>query len=187
MITKILRSLGEFLLDFIEIIVISLAFFVVVYIFLFQPHQVKGSSMLPNFNNGEYLLTNKITYRINKPQKGDIVVFKAPKNEDYDYIKRIIALPGERVKISNGFVYINNQLLDEADYLLLTEKGTPAGQFLKEGEEIVVPRDSYFVLGDNRRHSSDSRDWGFVPLENIVGLAWFRYWPPNKLGLLPRG
>lgn len=184
---KVLRALGEFFLDFIETIVIGLAFFVAAYLFLFQPHQVKGNSMLPNFNNGEYLLTNKIVYRVDEPHRGDIVVFKAPQNEGFDYIKRIIALPGERVKILNGSVYVNNQLLDESEYLLSIRKKTSAGQFLKEGEEIVVPSDSYFVLGDNRSHSSDSRDWGFVPSKNIVGLAWFRYWPPNKIGLLPRG
>lgn len=183
---NILKKLAGFVFDIIETVVLALAIFVVIYLFLFQPHQVKGNSMLPNFNNGEYLLTNKIVYKIHEPQRENIVVFKAPQNEEYDYIKRIIALPGESIKISNGVVYINNQPLDESKYLLPTEKGTSAGQFLKEGEEIVVPNDSYFVLGDNRSHSSDSRDWGFVPFKNIVGLAWFRYWPPSKVGLIPR-
>lgn len=170
-------------LDLIEVFVIALAMFVIMYLFLFQPHQVKGNSMYPNFHNGEYLLTDKISYRFRQPKRGDVIIFKAPKNEDYDYIKRIIALPGESVRISGERIYINNSLLEEeylsADYF------TQAGNFIQEGQTIIVPADSFFVLGDNRNHSSDSRDWGFVPRQNIIGKAWLRYWPPDRAGLIP--
>jgi signal peptidase I len=184
---NILKTLGGFLLDFIQTIVTALSIFIIVYLFLFQPHQVKGNSMhtalSDSFDNGEYILTNKVNYRFNKPQRGDVIVFKAPHNEDYDYIKRIIGLPGETVKILNGRVYINGLPFDESEYLPSSTL-TSAGKFLKEGEEVAIPADKYFVLGDNRSHSSDSRDWGFVNQDNIVGKAWFVYWPLQKLGLV---
>jgi signal peptidase I len=178
-----LRSLWQFFLDFVETIVIALAIFVIVYRFLFQPHQVKGNSMMNNFYDGEYVLTDKITYRFRLPARGEVIVFKAPKNEDYDYIKRIIALPGDRVKVEGGQVYLNNQKLDESVYLH-QDSYTQAGYFSQEGTEILVPAESYYVLGDNRNHSSDSREWGVVPKDNIIGRAWIRYWPLNQFGVI---
>lgn len=184
---KIFKAIGNFFLDFIETVVTALAIFVIVYLFLFQPHSVKGNSMSTPFPqaflDGEYFLTNKITYKFNEPKKGEVVVFKAPQNEDYDYIKRIIAIPGDTIKIREGKVYVNGELLDESAYLT-PDSFTSAGHFLKEGEEISTPQGKYFVLGDNRNHSSDSREWGFVPFKNIIGKAWFRYWPINKLGVI---
>jgi len=180
----IFKKLASFFLEFIETIVIALAVFVIVYLFLFQPHQVRGNSMYPNFYDGEYMLTDKISYRFKLPQKGDVIVFKAPRNEDYDYIKRIIAGPGDNVRIENDKIFINNQPADvsyiPADYI------TTPGVFMKNGQNLVVPSDQYFVLGDNRSHSSDSREWGFVPKENIIGKAWLRYWPPSRWGLIPQ-
>ena len=184
MFTRILRAIFSFILDFIETIVIALAIFVVVYLFLFQPHQVKGSSMADNFHDGEYLLTDKITYRFRPIRRGEVIIFKAPRNEDYDYIKRVIALPHERVKISGGKVFVNGVPIDESAYLPSDVKTSP-GQFFQENKEITIPDGEYFVLGDNRSHSSDSRDWGTVPRENIIGKAWFRYWPPDRIGLIP--
>ena len=176
-----LKRLWLWFLDFIETIVIALAIFVVVYRFLFQPHQVKGNSMFDNFHDGEYLLTDKVSYRFRPPQRDDVVVFKAPKNEDYDYIKRVIGLPGDQVKVAGNKVFINDQLLDESGYLdpRIT---THAGAYTREGQTVTVPQAQYFVLGDNRNNSSDSREWGLVPQENIVGKAWVRYWPVNRLG-----
>ena len=180
---NLLRRLWLWFLDFIETIVIALAIFVVVYRFLFQPHQVKGNSMYDNFHDGEYLLTDKITYRFRKPQRDEVIVFKAPQNEDYDYIKRIIALPGDQVKVSGGKVYVNNNLLDESGYLN-GNITTHAGAYTREGQTVTVPPQEYFVMGDNRSNSSDSREWGLVPNTNIVGRAWFRYWPLNDMGLV---
>lgn len=182
---RVLKAIVAFFLDFIETAVVALAIFVVIYLFLFQPHQVKGNSMYPLYHNSEYLLTNKLSYRLGSPQRGDVVIFKAPKNEDYDYIKRIIGLPEEKIKILNGSILINNQPLNEKDYLPQDIK-TSAGLFLSEGKELTMPEEEYFVLGDNRNASSDSRDWGTVPLKNIIGKAWFRYWPPSKIGILPK-
>ncbi|PIS13940.1 signal peptidase I [Candidatus Shapirobacteria bacterium CG09_land_8_20_14_0_10_47_13] len=180
----ILKRIISFFLDFVEVTVIALAMFVIMYLFLFQPHQVKGSSDFPNFHDSEYLLTDKISYRLTIPKRGEVIIFKAPRNEDYDYIKRIIGLPGETVMIRNGKVYLNNRLLTEpyipADYQ------TFGGSFAQEGQLIPIPEGQYFVLGDNRSHSSDSRDWGTVPRENIIGKAWLRYWPLDRVGLIAR-
>ncbi|MBU2051746.1 MAG: signal peptidase I [Patescibacteria group bacterium] len=182
---NLLRRLWLWFLDFVETIVIALAIFVVVYRFLFQPHQVKGSSMYDNFHDGEYLLTDKVDYRFHSPERGDVVVFKAPQNEDYDYIKRIIALPGEQIKVESGRVFINNQTLDESGYLDPNITTHP-GAYAKEGQNLTIPSDQYFVMGDNRSNSSDSREWGPVPTFNIVGRAWVRYWPINELGVVDK-
>lgn len=176
------KRVGGFFLDIIETFVIALAMFVLMYLFLFQPHQVKGNSMFPNFHDQEYLLTDKITYRLSKPKRGDVIVFKAPKNEEYDYIKRIVGLPGDTVKVENCHVFINNQSLEES---YLTENVcTSAGRSWQTGQSIILSEDEYFVVGDNRPYSSDSRDWGAVPEENIVGKAWFRYWPADRMGII---
>lgn len=182
---KILKYIGSFLFDFIETIVTALVIFVIIYIFLFQPHQVKGNSMEVNFHDKEYLLTNKITYRFNSPQRGDVVIFKSPVNKNYDYIKRVIGLPGEVISLKQGKIYINNEVLDESNYLS-DSNYTPAGAFLKDNSELTIPANQYFVMGDNRPHSSDSRDWGYINKNNIVGKAWLRYWPPSVAGLIPK-
>jgi signal peptidase I len=181
---EFIKHLGAFFLDFIETIVIALAIFVVVYLFLFQPHEVKGSSMYPNFMDGEYILTDKFSYRFSLPQRGDIIVFKSPQNKEIDFIKRIIGLPGDLIRISGGFVYVNDVRLSESSYL---PSGylTNGGAFLREGNTVTVPTAGYFVLGDNRNHSSDSREWGFVSSSDIIGKAWFRYWPISQIGGIP--
>lgn len=179
----IIRRVITLFLDLIEVFVIALAMFVVMYLFLFQPHQVRGNSMLPNFEDGEYLLTDKISYRFREPSRGDVIIFKAPRNEDYDYIKRIVGLPGETIRIENNRLFINNNPFSES-YLPQGDI-TYAGTFLQEGKSTLIPKGDYLVLGDNRNHSSDSREWGFVPKENIIGKAWIRYWPTSRLGIIP--
>ena len=182
---SILKRIWLFFLDFVETIVIALAIFVVVYQFLFQPHQVKGSSMDDNFHDGEYLLTDKVSYRFNNPKMGDVIVFKAPQNEDFDYIKRIIGMPGDQIMIDNNVVYVNGSVLNESGYLDDSVVTRP-GLFLKDGLPVTIPPNAYFVMGDNRTNSSDSRDWGFVPSVNIVGKAWVQYWPINEAGIIDK-
>jgi len=177
---EILKRLGSFILDIFQVIVFAISLFLFMYLLLFQPHKVKGDSMQPNYPDAEYLLTDKVTYRFNEPQRGDVIVFKPPPAPDDEYIKRIIGLPGERVRVEAGKVYINSQLLSET--YLSPSLYTSGGSFLPDGKEITVPSGNYFVLGDNRPYSSDSRSWGFVPKENITGRAWFIYWPPQKVG-----
>ena len=177
-----LRKLVHIVYEFIEAFVISASVFVVVYLFLMQPHQLKGSSMYPTFKDQEYLLTDKITYKSRQPKYGDVVVFKAPINENFDFIKRVIATPGQTVMVKGGHVYINGNVL--AEPYLPSDVTTSAGQFLKEGESYVVPDNSFMAFGDNRDHSSDSRDWGPVPFQNLVGRVFFRYWPMNVAGVV---
>jgi len=138
--------------------------------------------MQPNFPDGEFLLTDKISYRFHPPQRGEVVVFKAPVNENDDYIKRIIGLPGESVSVHDGYVFINGQRLEEP--YLPPGIYTAGGLFLANDKEVTVPENYFFVMGDNRPYSSDSRAWGFVPKENIVGKAWLIYWPPQKAGFV---
>lgn len=174
------NALGVFW-EFIEAIVFALAIFVVVYLFLFQPNQVKGSSMYPTFKDGEYILTDKISYRLGLPKRGDVVVFKSPKNSDVDFIKRIVGLPGETVRISGGKVFINNGRLDESFYLDPSIYTGPES-YLSENQTVTVPDGYYFVLGDNRPHSSDSRDFGPVTTDEFVGKVFFRYFPVDRFG-----
>jgi signal peptidase I len=176
------RKFVHVVYEFIEAFVISASVFVVVYLFLMQPHQVKGSSMFPTFKDQEYLLTDKVTYKTREPIEGDVIVFKAPINENFDFIKRVIATPGETVEIRDGMVYINGELLDE--FYLPKEYTTAPGQFLHEGESYTVQPGEVMAFGDNRDHSSDSRDWGPVPYRLIIGKVFFRYWPTNVAGLV---
>lgn len=174
----ILRKLYSILVDLFETLVIAGGIFVVIYAFLFRPYQVNGDSMLPNFHDGEYILTNLITLRLNDIEKGEVIVFKAPNNHDKDYIKRVIATEGDTVRIENGNVYVNGMLVNEGEYLP-TDFRTSNGPFLREGQEVTVPVDQYFVLGDNRDFSSDSREWGFVSRDEIIGKSMVVYWPPQ--------
>src|SRR3989337_4095647 len=154
-----LKSLGLFFLDILEVVVFAVAIFLFVYLLVMQPHKIKGASMEPNFPDGEFLLTDKVTYRFNEPKRGDIIVFKARPTYEYEFIKRIIGLPGEQVSVNNGRVYINDELLDEPylDRQLITS----SGNFLSEGKAILVPHDKYLVFGDNRPYSYDSSALGF--------------------------
>lgn len=177
------------LADLVETIIVAVGIFTVVYIFLVQPHQVKGISMLPNFRDSEYILTDKISYRFSPPQRGDVIIFKAPKNYSEDYIKRIIALPGEKIKLDNGELFVYNK--QHPDGVQLKEPyeitaPTSPGPFLKDGNIVQVPDNQYFVMGDNRIRSFDSREWGMVPKENIIGRAWLRYWPLTRAGFIPQ-
>ena len=181
---KLLKGAVNFFFDFLETIVVALSVFVVIYLFIIQPHEVKGSSMEPNFHNNEYIITDKISFRFSEPRRGEVVIFKAPVNPDVDYIKRIIGLPSETLKVANGKVYINNKILDEP-YLADITSVFPGG-FLKDNEEITVPPDHYFVMGDNRPHSSDAREFGPIDKKSIIGKAIFRYWPISTLGIIPQ-
>lgn len=175
-----LEKLGHFFLDILEVGIFSISIFLFIYLLVVQPHKIKGASMEPNFPNGEFLLTDKVTYRFREPQRGEVIVFKAPLENGEEFIKRIIGLPGETISIKDGHVYVNSSQLDE--YYLLADLSTSIGQFLVNKDSITVPADNYFVLGDNRPFSSDSRSWGFVPKDKITGRAWFVYWPPKSMG-----
>ena len=177
-------------LDFVETVVVSLAIFFVIYIFIAQPHQVNGHSMDPNLQTGEYLLTEKLSYRFGEPQRGEVIVFRAPLSAcidtGCDYIKRVIGLPGETVKVAQGKIWINGQPLDESQYLS-AQVITNAGAYTAGEREITLGQDQYFVCGDNRAGSSDSRTWGPIERKAIIGRAFFSYWPTATFGLIAHG
>ena len=177
-----IKTILKFFLDIFQTFVIAMAMFVVLYQFAGQPHVVNGASMEPNFHDKEYLLTDKISYRFHEPQRGDVVIFHYPLNPEIDYIKRIVALPGEEIILRKGNVYINGRRLDES--YLAPGTITSGHSYLYEGQSIVLKPNEYFVMGDNRSSSSDSREWGTVPRENIIGPTFFRYWPPSEIGLV---
>lgn len=178
------KRLGAFFLDIFEVIVFAIGIFFFVYLLVMRPHKIDGQSMMPNFPDNEYLLTERVTYYFRNPDRGDVVVFTPPVTNLDEYIKRVIALPGETIMLEGGKVYINGQLLnepylDEALY-------TGSQNFLKEGEEYKVPEGEYFVMGDNRPNSSDSRYWGPITKKVISGRAWVIYWPLKLMGGVPK-
>lgn len=168
--------------DFLQSIVVIMAIMVMIYLFVISPQEISGESMFPTFENGEYILTNKIEYKLDEPKRGEVIVFKSPGNKDIDFIKRIIAIPGDRLKVINGKYYLNDQVLPET--FLPDGLYTFAGSFLKENTEITIPPGRYFVSGDNRPHSLDSREFGTIPKEDIVGKALLRYWPFDRAGII---
>lgn len=173
----------DHVIDFFQTLVVFAAIGTAIYWLVAQPHKVSGSSMFPNFKDGDYIITDKLTYKFGDPKRGDIVVFKNPKDETVDFIKRILALPGDKIKVQNGKIYLNGSELKEP-YLKDTIITNP-GAFLREGEEITVEPGRYITIGDNRPASSDSREWGFITQQEIIGKVFFRYWPASEVGLYP--
>ena len=144
--------------------------------FTIQSSIVVGSSMQPNFQEGQRLIISKVVYKLREPEIGDVIVFHPPNNSQADYIKRIMALPSDTVEIKNGAVYVNGSQLDET-YIA----DTPHYTF----KEYEVPNDSYFVLGDNRNHSNDSHNGWVLPRQNIIGKVWLSIWPPGEWEIIP--
>ena len=179
----ILRKIYEFLLDAVQTILLAASVFLVIYIFIARPFQVSGLSMFPTFKDKEYILTNLIVLRFQTPKRGDVIVFKAPKDPDKDFIKRVIGASGDSVYIKDGFVYVNNKKLDESGYLK-NDVRTYSGSFLNEGKIVTVQEDEYFVMGDNRPYSSDSREFGPIKFSAIIGESMFVYWPPNAMRIV---
>jgi signal peptidase I len=158
-------------------LIISLAISAFIIVFLYQPVKVEGTSMMPSLDDQERIFINKFVYRIEPIQHGDIIVFRYPRDPAKSFIKRVIGVAGDHVKIDDGRVYVNGKLLVE-DYV------PRAYQDDRSYPDVVVPPDSYFVLGDHRSLSNDSRDFGPVDLSYIYGKAVFGYWPVDKLGRL---
>jgi len=186
--SSFIGSIGEFFLEITQTVVVVLSIFLILYLFVLQPHQVNGLSMYPNFDNGEYLLTDKVSYKTGTPKRGDVVVFHAPEaaqcpeGTGCDFIKRVIGLPGETVEVKDNGFWINGIKLPEP--YIPDENLTRPGAFT-QGRIITLGAFEYFVSGDNRPHSSDSRAWGPITPKDIVGKGFFRYWPPQSIGILP--
>lgn len=182
-VMEILRKIYVFLIDIVQTLLLAAAVFLVVYVFLFRPFQVNGDSMFPNFTDKEYILTNIVSLNFETPKRGEVVVFKAPPEPEKDFIKRVIGVVGDKIKLEKGKVFLNGAMLDESDYLS-SDVITNPGSFLKEGVEVLVPQDKFIVMGDNRNYSSDSREWGFITKKDLIGKSFFVYWPPDKIGLI---
>ncbi len=165
----------RFLVDVLETLVLSLILFLAINA-ISARIRVDGYSMEPTMHTGEFVIVNKIAYSIGDPERGDIIVFEYPRNPEQEYIKRVIGLPGDEISVRNGEVYVNGNMLDEP-YI----KAAPAYQ-----GSWTVPADSLFVFGDNRNNSSDSHNWGEVPMDNIIGKAIFVYWPPTEWGVIEK-
>ena len=164
-----------FIIDTVETILLALVLFLVINT-LSARVRVENVSMKPTLQPGEFLLVNRVAYKLGDPSIGDIVVFHAPGTSEMDYIKRIVGLPGDLVRINDGTVTVNDQPLYEP---YIADQPNYTGEW-------VVPEGEYFVLGDNRNNSSDSHLWGFVPREDIVGKALLIYWPLSEASLLTR-
>ena len=158
-------------------LIISLGISAFIIIFLYQPVKVEGTSMMPGLNDQERIFINKFVYRLEPIKRGDIVVFRYPRDLSKSYIKRVIGLAGDHVRIEQGRVYLNGRRLYEP-YI------PPLYADQRSYSEIVVPANSYFLLGDHRTMSDDSRDFGPVHAAFIYGKAVFGYWPIDKMGTL---
>src|SRR5579885_3278404 len=161
-------------------LVLSIFIAFVLIVFIYQPVKVEGTSMTPTLTDQERIFINKFTYRfgLSNIERGDTVVFWFPKDTSKSYIKRVIGLPGDRVRVDEGRVYVNGKELVE-NYVPPENRDESTW---RDGREVTVPPGNYFVLGDHRNQSSDSRMWGWVPRENIYGKAIFVYWPLDKVG-----
>jgi signal peptidase I len=163
----------RFLLDLLETVGLALVLFVIINSVSARV-RVDGSSMLPTLHDGEFVLVNKLAYRMGTPTRGDIIVFRSTTAADLDLIKRIIGVPGDQVTIGDGHVTVNGQTVDEP---YINAAPNYSGEW-------HVPAGNLFVLGDNRNDSSDSHAWGFLPKENVIGKALLIYWPPPQWAMI---
>lgn len=170
-----MKKLFVFVWEIVKIVSISLAIIIPIRYYLVQPFFVRGASMEPNFADGQYLVIDEISYRFNSPERGDVIIFKYPLDASQYYIKRIVGLPGEKIEVKNNSVFIFNSECPEGKKL--DESYLPQGRITRGNISIQLCQGEYFVLGDNRSASSDSRQWGLLPEENIIGRVWIRAWP----------
>jgi len=190
----------NFIVDILQTVIIALTISVIIYLVIAIPNQVDGQSMEPNFHDKELLLTNKIVQWFGQSplafslhmqyeyERGDVIIFHFG---GADLIKRVVAVEGDLIKVQENKVYINGNLLDEKYIPTTTRTRIPfkSQAFMQEGEEVTVPQDHFFVMGDNRENSKDSRfkDLGFVSRDMIKGRVFFRYWPLDKFGIIRKG
>jgi signal peptidase I len=170
----------SFLRDTLEIVFLALVLYVVIQ-YAVQTVHVLGSSMIDTLHDNDLLVASKISYKLHTPARGDIIVFKPPDELSRDFIKRVIALPGERIHISNSVVYIDGKVLREP---YLPERWTFNNNWPADGQDQTLGAGQYFVMGDNRNHSSDSRVFGAISIDSILGKAEFRIWPLDEIGFL---
>jgi len=171
----------RFLLFFAEIIKIVIIAAIIVFpirYFIFQPFLVKGASMEPTFSNGDYLIIDEISYRFQSPKRGEVIVFKYPFKPSNKFIKRIIGLPGEKVEFKNSQIIITQP---SGQQIILEEKNFKSLQYFLQEKKFIIPENHYFVLGDNRLYSFDSKNWGSLAEKYIIGRVFLRLFPFNKI------
>lgn len=176
-----MKFVGSALKEILTFIVLAVLIVVPIRVFVAQPFVVEGASMHPTFETGDYLIIDQLTYRFENPKRGDVIVFRYPNKPSIFYIKRIIGLPGETVHIERGIATITRT---DSTSLTLEEPYVVAEDATYDQTTTLGP-DQFFVMGDNRPRSSDSRVWGPLPREDIMGRAFFRLLPPGKIGFLP--
>jgi len=175
-----MRKFFASLLEVLEIAVIAVAAVFIVRTYLVQPFLVSGTSMVPTFGNGDYVLTDELTYHVRPPERGEVVVFHDPEDWSTYFIKRVIGLPGERVVIKNDQITVYPNA-SSTNGLVLGETYLPQGLVTSGSADVTLSSSTYFMLGDNRPYSYDSRSWGPLSARNIVGLVRFRLWPLTEL------
>jgi len=175
-----MRNFLNFVWELVKVVAISIAIVVPIRYFIVQPFYVKGASMEPNFHDNEYLIIDEISYRFNEPKRGDIVVFRYPKNPQEYFIKRVIGLPGEQIQVKDGNVYLYNGYSEGK--ILIEDYLNPEIKTFSINENIIdLKPDEYFLLGDNRNSSKDSRTFGPVNRSFIIGKVFFRGWPFDEM------
>ncbi|MCS7219727.1 MAG: signal peptidase I [Anaerolineae bacterium] len=162
--------------ELIETLALALLIFLLIRSVV-QNFRIEGISMEPNFHHGQFLIINKLAYKLGRPARGDVVIFHYPRDPSRDFIKRVIGLPGDTVEVRQGQVLINGVPIHEPYPLLLGTYSAPP---------VTVGPNEVYVLGDNRNNSSDSHTWGNLPMDLIVGKAWISYWPPRYWSVIPR-
>lgn len=172
-------TMKNLLKDIIEVVIPAVILFLIIHTFFLESRFVPSPSMVPTIEVQDRFLSNKTAYWFNKLQRYDIIIFKPPARvgSKDDFVKRVIGLSGETIKVQNGVVYINDKPLDEP---YITPDRAPVAQF----NAYTIPEGQVFVMGDNRNNSMDSRIWGPLPIENIKGKAWWRFWPVNRMGII---
>ena len=172
-------AISSFIFDLVKILVIALVIIVPFRMFIAEPFVVSGSSMLPTYHNRDYLIIDRLSYHTGSVQRGDVVVLKYPKDTSEFFIKRIIGLPGEKIRFQGGHVFIINAAYP--DGLQLNESYLPSQTETFAGPQTIELHDGeYYALGDNRTASSDSRVWGILPADDIVGKVWLRVFPVSR-------
>lgn len=169
--------------EVVEIIVIAFVTVFLVRTFIAQPFLVNGASMEPTYSDGHYLLVDELSYYFHKPTRGDAIVLRYPGNDKTFFIKRIIGLPGESITIANNLVAVSTPE-NSNEAIILKELYLPPGTITAGDQEILLSEDEYFVMGDNRTNSFDSRNWGPLPEDHIIGLVRLRIFPLNKFGII---
>ncbi len=168
--------------EIIKILVIAAIIVLPIRYFLFQPFIVKGDSMVPNFHSGDYLIVDEISYRLSSPQRGDVVVFRYPLDPSQRFIKRVLGLPGETVDVKNGKVTVTKN----GKTMAIEESYLPKALATDGTAHVTLAEGNYFVMGDNRPFSYDSRRWGVLPEKDIIGKAFLRIFPLSTISYMAR-